>query len=98
MSARRLWVLVSRLPQDSHTARLLHGESADWSMEAALLARIGNLIIQTHSSKRVPESKLLLPPSARKRARQQDGKPKPKPEKAGGWRELDALFGGGKEG
>jgi hypothetical protein len=92
MSLRRLWVLVSKLPQDSHTARVLHGEAADWTLDTALLARIGNFVLQTGSAKKVPESMLIHPPGSK-------GAPKAKTRANGhktlGAAELDALFTGG---
>ncbi|GAA0627352.1 hypothetical protein GCM10009534_74080 [Kribbella sandramycini] len=37
---RRLSVLVDALPRESATARAMHGELADWSTEAVLLADV----------------------------------------------------------
>lgn len=65
MSTRRLWVLTSRMPQDSHTARVLHGELAEWRMNELLLARLINTLIQVNSTKTVPQSSLVLPPRGR---------------------------------
>jgi hypothetical protein len=44
---RRLHSLIMRLPADSALARYQLGESADWSMEAELLAVVAEL---THTS------------------------------------------------
>jgi hypothetical protein len=71
MSLRRLWVLVSRLPPDSHTGRALHGDIADWSLDTFLLARISNLLQQANAQrggKRVPESQFIQPPASKAKA------------------------------
>lgn len=68
MTVRRLWVLVSRLPQDCATARAIHGEIADWSQDTYLLARIANTLERANgqrAGKRVPESAFIRPPAAR---------------------------------
>ncbi|MFI0481745.1 hypothetical protein [Actinomadura sp. 9N215] len=67
MTLRRLWVLVSRLPQESATSRAIHGELADWSQDTYLLARIANTLQYANgqrAGKRVPESALIHPPTS----------------------------------
>lgn len=94
MSLRRLWVLVSKLPQDSNVSRAVHGEEADWTLEAHLLAQIANLTIAANGQrggKRVPKSHFIKVPGA-------DAPKKPardKPEKKLTQAEFDALFEGG---
>jgi hypothetical protein len=84
MSFRRLWVLVSGLPQDSAVARALHGEAADWRMTDYLLAQLINDSRQAAAGKELPPRKLIQPPGV-----------KQEPRKVGGAKELDALFTGG---
>lgn len=94
MTLRRLWVLVSKIPRDSNTARLLHGEAAEWVTTDYLLAQIFNEQRRAHAGKRVPDSQLIHPPGSKK-ARPP---PKPKPERKLGFAELDALFTGAEGG
>lgn len=93
MSLRRLWVLVSRLPQESHTARILHGEAAVWKVTDYLLARLTNITHLAHSSKKVPDSALIEPPGGWTQASKP--KPKPQPKQRLGAADLDKLFTGG---
>lgn len=92
MTLRRLWVLVSRVPQESNTARILHGEAADWHVGDYIAARIANILLQANASKRVPDSQLINPPgstAAQVKAKAGGNR------KTGGAKELDALFTGG---
>lgn len=97
MSVRRLWTLVSQLPQDCALARALYGEDAEWSLGDMLTARVGNLLMQANSEKRVPESDLVMPPAARKRPARKSARQPAAEEKPGTWQDLDALFTGGQK-
>lgn len=62
MSLRRLWVLVSRLPLGSHTARVRLGERADWRIGDYHLAKLYNLTFSVNSEKEPSRSDLIQPP------------------------------------
>lgn len=62
MTIRRLWVLVSKLPQGSHTARVMFGEVADWRVGDYHLAKLYNLTLSVNSEKRPAKSDLIQPP------------------------------------
>lgn len=44
MSIRRAVALTRNLPNDSATARAVHGDSVDWTVTDHLLAHIGDLL------------------------------------------------------
>lgn len=95
MSLRRLWVLVSKLPQDSCTSRVLHGEAADWTTDTYLARAAANAAIQANyqrAGKRPPDSALIAAPkdkAGKKPSRLIAAKAH---QKVGGAAELDALF------
>lgn len=66
MSLRRLWVLVSRLPPGGALDHARRGEAAEWGVAEGLLARVGNLILQTNVEK-LTDSDLVKPPRPRPR-------------------------------
>lgn len=92
MSLRRLWVLVSGLPQDSNTSQALDGEAALWSLETHLLARIANLLLVNNykdSKKKPPKGQFVKAPGV------EGPKTQKKQEKELSRSEFDALFTGG---
>jgi hypothetical protein len=77
MSLRRLWVLVSRLPEDSHSKRALYGEEiAAWTPEGQQRtvmihqAEVANW--QRGNGKKANRPKAPRPPSGRVRLRVPD--------------------------
>lgn len=42
MSLRRLWVLVSRLPQDARSNQIMYGAAASWTPDTAQRAGIAH--------------------------------------------------------
>lgn len=86
MTWRELRTFIRHLPRDSAYIRAELGEEADWDVAEYLLARIANILLQAHSSRRVPEAKLIHPPGA--------AAAKARTQPAGGAAELDALFTG----
>lgn len=54
LTARRLNVLIDRLPFDSATARSINGDSPVWSVTDHLIADLWCLILQVNSEKGSP--------------------------------------------
>jgi hypothetical protein len=101
MTLRRLWVLVHGLPARSHTARAIHGEAADWDVQAHLLRQIGNALIignGQRAGKRVRDGELIPAPKNEAVIAQiattsiRRKRPPTRDPEVGGWRELDKLF------
>lgn len=55
---RRLSVLVDALPRESATSRVMHGELADWTTEAVLLADVWSALTgERHPALPKPKAK-----------------------------------------
>lgn len=95
LSLRRLWVLVSGLPQRCHTARELYGEAVDWDVNAHLLAQIANLLKAGNAQrggKRVPPGEFIEPPRPREPVVTVPAIKRQRAPETGTWQDLDALF------
>lgn len=93
MSLRRLWVLISGLPQDSNTSRAIDGEASMWTPDTYLLARIANLILVSNykdTKKKPPKAEFIKGPG-----QAVDQLREKKEDKQLTQAEFDGLFTGG---
>lgn len=91
MTWRELRTFVRHLPRESAYIRSVHGDLVEWGVAEQLQAtQINDARLYYSGKKSLPESKLVKPPGDKN-----TGHPHDRPaQKAGGLKELNALFNG----